>query len=113
MPILKRTPPPADADAAGLRRQLLEVTRERDALRAQLEGDIPSATYWLQAKVWRQAAALDTLNRRVTAQRLVLRTLEQMGRGLTRAEFLAARNTLTDPQLRDRIGDPGEYAPVG
>lgn len=113
VPLLKRTPPLAETDVAGLRAQLLEVTRERDTLRAQLEGDIPAATYWLQSKVWRQAAALDVLNRRVTAQRLVLRTLEQLGRRLTREEFLAARDAITDPRLKDRIGDPGEYAAAG
>jgi hypothetical protein len=113
MPILKRTPPTADVDVAGLRAQVLEVTRERDVLRAQLEGDIPKATCWLQGKVWRQAAALDALNRRVLSQRLVLRTLEHLDRGLTRDEFLAARDVIADPRLRDRIGDPGEYAATG
>jgi hypothetical protein len=30
----------------------------------------------LQRKVWRQAAALDALNRRIVSQRFVLRTLD-------------------------------------
>ena len=58
--------------APDLRRELVELAAERDALRAQLEGDLPAATRWLQRKVWRQAAALDVLNRRVVTQRFVL-----------------------------------------
>jgi len=72
--------------------QLVELTAERDALRAQLEGDLPSATRWLQRKVWRQAAALDALNRRVVAQRFVLRTLDELGRSLSTEEYQAARS---------------------
>jgi hypothetical protein len=83
--------------------ELAEVTAERDALRAQLAGDLPAATRWLQRKVWRQAAALDALNRRVVSQRLVLRTLDRLGRSLTAEEFRAARNAVADPRLRDRI----------
>ena len=82
---------------------LAEVTAERDALRAQLAGDLPAATRWLQRKVWRQAAALDVLNRRVVSQRLVLRTLDRLGRSLTAEEFRAARDAVADPRLRDRI----------
>jgi hypothetical protein len=80
-----------DTLAADLRAQLVEVTAERDALRAQLEGDLPKATRWLQRKVWRQAAALDRLNRRVVTQRFVLRTLDGLGRSLTAAEYRSAR----------------------
>jgi hypothetical protein len=83
--------------------ELAEVTAERDALRAQLDGDLPTATRWLQRKVWRQAAALDALNRRVVSQRLVLRTLDRLGRSLTAEEFRAARDAVVDPALRDRI----------
>ena len=73
-----------------LRAQLVELTAERDALRAQLAGDLPKATRWLQQKVWRQAAALTVLNQRVVNQRFVLRTLDQLGRSLSAAEFQAA-----------------------
>ena len=90
-----------------LRAQLVELTAERDALRAQLEaGDIPAATRWLQRKVWRQATALDKLNRAVVSQRFVLRTLDQLGRSLTGEEFRAARDRVTNPSLRDRISSP-------
>jgi hypothetical protein len=86
-----------------LRHELLELAAERDALRAQLEGDMPAATRWLQRKVWRQARELDRLNRRVTSQRFVLRTLDELGRSLTAEEFRAARDAVCDPQLLDRI----------
>src|SRR5688500_2801744 len=79
------------------------LAEERDALRAQLDGDLPAATRRLQRKVWRQAAALDTLNRRVVTQRFVLRTLDGLGRSLTADEYRAARADLADDQLRDRI----------
>jgi hypothetical protein len=93
------------ASEARLRAQLVELAAERDALRAQLEGDLPSATRWLQRKVWRQAAALDALNRRVVTQRFVLRALDELGRSLTAAEYRAARARASAP-LRDRIEDP-------
>jgi hypothetical protein len=91
---------------ADLRAELVEVTAERDALRAQLAGDLPTATRWLQRKVWRQAAALDTLNRRVVSQRFVLRTLDGLGRSLTAAEYRQARDRISDDRLRERIEDP-------
>lgn len=93
-------------DATDLRSQLVELVAERDALRAQLEGDLPSATRWLQRKVWRQAAALDRLNHRVVGQRFVLRTLDQLGRSLTLTEYRTARAAIADPRLLDRIDDP-------
>jgi hypothetical protein len=93
-------------EVSDLRAEMVEVTAERDALRAQLDGDLPAATRWLQRKVWRQAAALDALNRRVVSQRFVLRTLDELGRSLTADEYRAARERVTDPQLRERIGDP-------
>ena len=92
--------------SADLRADLLELAAERDALRAQLEGDLPAATRWLQRKVWRQAAALDALNRRVVSQRFVLRTLDELGRSLTAAEYQAARARVVDQALRSRIEDP-------
>jgi hypothetical protein len=85
------------------RHELLELAAERDALRAQLEGDLPAATRWLQRKVWRQARELDRLNRRVTSQRFVLRTLDDLGRSLTAEEFSAARDAVPTAQLRERI----------
>jgi hypothetical protein len=92
---------------ADMRADLVELEAERDALRAQLEGDLPAATRWLQRKVWRQAAALDALNRRVVSQRFVLRTLEELGRSLTAAEYQSARARVRDQVLLSRIADPG------
>ena len=97
---------PPLTELSNLRAELVEVTAERDALRAQLDGNLPAATRWLQRKVWRQAAALDALNRRVVSQRFVLRTLDELGRSLTADEYRAARDRVTDPQLRGRIEDP-------
>jgi hypothetical protein len=94
------------------RRQLLEVTAECDALRAQLAGDIPAATAWLQAKVWRQRLALEGINRRVENQRFVLRTVNELGRGLTAEEYRAARDAAGE-QLRGRIDEPAAYAAAG
>ncbi|HSR86978.1 MAG TPA: hypothetical protein VLM11_22585 [Streptosporangiaceae bacterium] len=93
--------------APDMRAELVELTAERDALRAQLAGDLPAATRWLQRKVWRQAAELDRLNRRVVSQRFALRTLDELGRSLTAEEYRTARNAVTNAQLRDRIStDP-------
>ncbi|QIS12680.1 hypothetical protein [Nocardia arthritidis] len=95
-----------DAQLSDLRAQLVELAAERDALRDQLAGDLPTATRWLQRKVWRQAAALDDLNRRVSTQRFVLRTLDELGRSLTVEEYRAARNEIANIELRERIDDP-------
>lgn len=89
--------------ATDMRAELVELTAERDALRAQLAGDLPAATRWLQRKVWRQAAELDRLNRRVASQRFVLRTLDELGRSLTAQEYRTARDAVSNEQLRDRI----------
>ena len=90
---------------ADLRARLVELAAERDALRAQLEGDLPAVTAWLQRKVWRQAAALDALNRRVVSQRFVLRTLDELGRSLTAEEYRSARAAIANAALRDRIAE--------
>lgn len=84
--------------------ELRELRAEVDALRAQLEGDLPRATAWLQWKVWRQREALDRLCRRVTAQRFVLRTLDELGRSLSREEYLAARAAAPEA-LQERLED--------
>lgn len=86
-----------------LRNQNLQLRAERDALKAQLEGDIPKATQWLQHKVWRQAAALDVLNRKIVTQRFMLRVLEGLGRTLSVEEYRTARDAVANEELRDRI----------
>ena len=60
---------------------------------------------WLQMKVAAQAKALDALHTRVVNQRFQLRTLNEMGRGLTREEFTAARDAVSNDQTRERIGE--------
>ena len=67
--------------------------------------DQAAATAWLQCKVWRQAAALDALNRRVVSQRFVLRTLDELGRSLTAEESRSARAAIANAALRDRIAE--------
>jgi hypothetical protein len=84
------------------RSEIRELKGEIEALKAQLEGDIPKATAWLQWKCWRQRKALDTLNHKVVSQRFVLRTLEELGRGLTRDEYIEAR-AKQPGKLLDRI----------
>jgi uncharacterized coiled-coil protein SlyX len=97
-----------DSPVTELRARVAELSAERDALRAQLDGDLPAATRWLQRKVWRQAAALDALNRRVASQRFVLRTLDDLGRSLTAEEYRQARADL-DPDRAARV-DPRPVA---
>lgn len=57
----------------------------------------------LQAKAARQRDALDALNRRVVTQRLILRRLEELGRGLTAEEFRDARVVVFDDAHRERV----------
>ena len=92
--------------ASDPRAELVELRAECAALRAQLAGDLPAATRWLQRKVWRQATALDALNSRVVSQRFVLRTLDELGRSLTAAEYRSARAAVANGALRARIEDP-------
>jgi hypothetical protein len=80
-----------------------ELRAERDALLAQIAGDPELALYFYQRKAIRQRAALDAMNRRLVSQRFVLRTLEQLGRGLSRDEYVAARAAVGNEQVRERI----------
>ena len=61
---------------------------------------------WLQAKVAAQAKALDALHSSVVRQRFQLRTLNELGRGLTTEEFLLAKKKIENEQTAKRIGDP-------
>lgn len=67
------------------------------------EGDTYKATQWLQAKARRQAHALERLNRRVLNQRFQLRLLNDLGRGLTREEWLAAKENVQNEQVAERL----------
>lgn len=86
------------------RLQLNAALDQLKAYEAMEDGDIPEACRWLQSKAHRQAVALDRLNRRVSNQRLQLRTLNELGRGLTVEEFLEAKAKLQNEQLSERIG---------
>lgn len=59
----------------------------------------------LQAKIDRQAKALDTLNRKVTSQRFRLRTIQLMDRDLTKEEYDEAKAKLEaeNPAITGRI----------
>lgn len=84
-----------------------ELTELKDRVRileTQLEGNIPDATFWLYRKVNQQRKALDILNHRVVSQRFVLRTLEELGRGLSREEYISARDAQPD-NLKERIAE--------
>jgi hypothetical protein len=83
-----------------LRREVAELRAERDALQAQLDGDIPRATYWLQTKVWRQRRALDRLERRQLSIRFALRLMNELREPVTAEEWWVARNAAS---LRERL----------
>jgi hypothetical protein len=61
---------------------------------------------WLQAKVAAQSKELDVLHSTIVRQRFVLRNLNELGRGLSKEEFLKAREAEQNEQTRKRIGDP-------
>lgn len=63
-------------------------------------------TAWLQAKVAAQKTANDAMHSTIVRQRFQLRILNELGRGLTREEFVKARDAIANDQVRDRIGDP-------
>lgn len=96
----------ATAVDTGIRRELAEARAEAAALRAQVEGDPSLAKSFYQRKSYRQTLAADRAHSRLVRQRFELRTLNELGRGLTREEWLAARNATPNGQVRDRIGDP-------
>ena len=90
------------AKLVSARQELAELKTENAVLRGQLEKD-PAMMWWCYAKLHRQAHALNILNRRVVSQRMVLREIERLGRGLSKDEYLAAREAIADEKLRERI----------
>lgn len=75
----------------------LRSAREDLAIQQALNaGDVPEAMARLQSKVARQRAHLARLEKRVVAQRFVLRTLDRLGRSLTKEE--RAEALATDPK---------------
>lgn len=61
---------------------------------------------WLQMKVSRQRAALDTLHNTIVRQRFQLRVINELGRGLSTEEFIKAKAEVENEQTAKRIGDP-------
>ena len=91
-----------------LRAEVLDLRAENKTLRVQLgqlSRDLWDETYWLQTKVWRQKAALRRLNARVVVQRFLLRTAAELGRDLSREEYKAALEKLSNPVIRKMIED--------
>lgn len=82
-----------------LAERLTAANLEIAALRARLEDDVPEALSWMQRRCDAQRKALARLNRRVVNQRLVLRTLDQLGRGLSAAEWAACREKHPEQDL--------------
>jgi hypothetical protein len=95
-------------ELAQAKADLRGMESENQALRQIIDDSYPGKMPWDLRKVARQRRALDQLNRKVLTQRFVLRTLEELGRGLTRQEYLSAKATVEDAQLRDRIENPTE-----
>jgi hypothetical protein len=86
--------------------EVRQLTMERDALEAQLAGKGREWQSWWQMKGARQRKALDRLQRKVETQRFMLRLLVELGRDITREEYLAARDRIQDERLRERIEVP-------
>lgn len=85
------------------------VTNLREDLAIAQANSVVEANSRLQMKVDRQRRALDILNRKVLSQRFRLRLLNELGRDVTREEYLAAKERLENEQTQARILD---YAPV-
>lgn len=86
-----------------LRNEAYELRDEIKALKALIDGDIPAGVSRLMSKVDRQRAALDKLHTRVVNQRFHLRTLNELGRGLTKEEYEVARDRVENDQVKDRL----------
>ena len=93
-----------------IRQELLEARREISALKQVAEGHPDWHAQWLQSKVERQRKMLDRLTLTVTGQRLVLRAINNLGRGLTREEYVRERATWNqDTRLSERLEDYFPY----
>lgn len=84
-----------------------ELLRQRlanmptDDLRAVLAGS--DGANRLAEKIRRQGDNLDWMNRRNTSLRFALKVHEQLHGALTREEWVAARDAMTNDQHRERV----------
>jgi glucan biosynthesis protein len=83
-------------------RELQDELRTLQLSHGKLSSDDQS---WLQMKVASQRKMLDTLNRKVLSQRFRLRMINELGRDLTKEEYEAAKEELTNEQVKERIED--------
>jgi hypothetical protein len=88
-----------------MRRQIQELTWERDALLKQIAGDPSHSLFFYQRKTGRQRTALDQLNRRNSSLRFALRLHERIHGSLTQEEYQKARVEVENEQLRDRLDE--------
>lgn len=88
---------------ANLRSQVFALREEVAGLKAKLDGDRDEAFSRLMTSKDRQREALDRLHTRVVNQRFHLRTLNELGRGLTKEEYLEARDAVQNEQVKDRL----------
>ena len=95
----------ARAELTRAREKIYELEADRDALCHQLNGEREKAYWWLTSKVVRQSKANDAMHSVIVRQRFILRTLETLGRGLTREEWAHARSQVREQEAQ-RVGDP-------
>ena len=87
-----------------LKAEVSSLRSELSALRDLLDGgDLPSGVNKLAWKIERQRRALDVLNRRVLSQRFYLRIVDELGRGLTKEEYVEARDRVENEQVKQRL----------
>lgn len=100
------------AQLAELRREASSLRLDNDLLTSQLKQEgLPETTRWLQGKVWNQKWHLRRLERRVVAQRAILRRIEELGRGLTSDEWVELRDTYTEGYVREAWQGEGWVPP--
>lgn len=99
-----KLPERPEESVTSLRVQIGDLKAENAELRSALAKDRDHPMWWSLSKVARQRDALSYLCARNTRLRFQLRTLEELGRGLTKDEFLAARAKVTNEDVGERIG---------
>jgi hypothetical protein len=88
-----------------LRQQVAELREEAAILRLARDGDRDEAFSRLLSKCDRQRRALNDMNRRNASLRFALRLVNRLGRGLSRDEYVTARDAEQNEQLKSRLLD--------